>query len=161
MLSLKWISNLLTGLSRFLILHYIAASTIAFTFAIVNLTRAFMAANLLVCLIDMDSVYFYYSKFNQNIYCCPVPCIITNCQAWKQDFHWSWSQHQISVTSTPSSMSGLDQEPSRCVAYYSEWSLMRQRAPAQRYVTRSASLKPHFTVTTMTQPHWLQSLYLY
>ena len=71
MFSLKQVSNLLTGLGRFLILHYIVASKIAFTFAIVNLTRMFTAVNLLVCLLGVDCIYISYSKSNQSVYVPP------------------------------------------------------------------------------------------
>ena len=54
-------SNPLTSLDGFLILHYIAASAIVFTFAIVNLTRAFMAVNPLAYLIGVDSIYILLS----------------------------------------------------------------------------------------------------
>ena len=75
------VSDLLTALGRFLVLNYGTASAIEFTFIIANLTRVFMAANLLVSLIDMDSVYVCYSNFNQSVYGCPVPYVATNSQA--------------------------------------------------------------------------------
>ena len=115
-----------------------------------------MAVNLLVSLTDMDSVYSCCSKFNQNIYGCPVPYISTNYQA-KKNRNSTNPGHgtKILAASTPSFMSRYVQEPSHCVIYYLEWSLMGRRAPAQRYVTRLMSFKPHFTVTTMIRPSWI------
>ena len=45
--------------------------------------------------IGMDSIYVCLSIFNQSVYGYPVPHVVTNCWARKQDFHRSWSWHQI------------------------------------------------------------------
>ena len=44
---------------------------------------------------NMDSIYICLSIFNQSIYSCPVPHAAINCCSGKQDFHQSWSRHQI------------------------------------------------------------------